>query len=116
MSGRAAPAPARSVVVVGEPVEEAVAWRPSPTMRPFVAGYVGWRQDGVAPRVHRGLPSRHLTLVVGLDGPVEVVGPAGERHRYGALVGGLHDAPVGIPQPSRHEGIQLSVTPGSLRA
>lgn len=100
-----------------EPVEEMVAWRPAPALRPLVAGYSGWRHDGLAPRVHRGLPSRHLTVVLGLDGPVEVAAASDPTPRaFDAPVGGLHDAPARVAQPSRQEGVQLSLTPAGARA
>jgi AraC-like DNA-binding protein len=38
-------------------------WRvPAPPLRPFIAGYAGYRQAGVAPGLHRGLPSRFAVL------------------------------------------------------
>ena len=98
--------------------EWAVA-RPAPALRPFVAHYVGYRQTGQPPSVHRGLPSPHLTLVLTLDEPLVVTAhadPAQPPGAYGALLGGLHTRPVLIAQGSTSAGVQVSLHPTAARA
>ena len=41
----------------GEQVNEAVAGQPARPLRPFIAHYSGYRQAGIEPTEHRGLPS-----------------------------------------------------------
>ncbi len=51
---------------------EFVVHRPGGPLRGLVADAVGYRQDGLEPGVHRGLPSPALTLIVTLDDPLEI--------------------------------------------
>ncbi len=90
-----------------------VTWavrRPHPVVRPLVTRYVGYAQEDVTLAVHRGLPSRHVTLVISLAGPVRM----GGRHLQ-ALVGGLHTSAVLIRQDRVQEGIQLELDPLGVR-
>jgi hypothetical protein len=42
--------------------DESVRSLPAPALRPFIAYYSGYRQAGIEPGRHRGLPSPYLTL------------------------------------------------------
>jgi hypothetical protein len=42
-------------------MDEHVMRRPVAGLRPLIAGYSGYRQAGLPPAVHRGLPSPYLT-------------------------------------------------------
>lgn len=102
-----------------EPVSEAVVRRPAPELATHVRAYVGYREEGLAPGLHRGLPSGSLTFVLPLvdrlvlaDSP----GLAGSGRDYDALVSGLHTGPALIAHPGRQVGIQLDVTPLGCRA
>ena len=55
---------------VDEPIDEHCRWRPAEPLRPLVAHYTGYRQRGVPPALHRGLPSPFLTLIFTLDEPM----------------------------------------------
>ncbi|MGH9040115.1 MAG: hypothetical protein ACRDZ3_07780 [Acidimicrobiia bacterium] len=57
-----------------EPVVEMVTGTPAPPLRRLVGTYVGYRQEGIDQQLHRGLPSRHLTIVLSLDRPLELAG------------------------------------------
>jgi AraC-like DNA-binding protein len=95
-----------------------IAHRPHPALRGLVADAVGYRQEGLAPGTHRGLPSPTLTLVVPLDGPLDVAAhpdPAQAPGRYDALLGGLHTTPALIRHPGRQAGLQLSLAPLGAR-
>lgn len=88
-------------------------------LRPFVAAAIGYRQEGLAPGMHRGLPSPHLTFVVTLDEPLVLAAHPDPRQapgRYDGLVGGLHTRPALIEHPGRQAGMQLSLTPLGARA
>lgn len=90
-----------------------VTWavrRPHPVVRPLVTRYVGYAQDDVTLPVHRGLPSRHVTLVISLAGPVRSAG-----HSLQALIGGLHTRAVLIRQDRVQEGLQLELDPLGVR-
>ncbi|HWC38237.1 MAG TPA: helix-turn-helix domain-containing protein [Acidimicrobiales bacterium] len=99
---------------------ERVIGLPAPGLRPLVSRYVGYRRKGFAPRLHRGLPSRHVTLIISLAAPVHVAalpGPVrpGGGH-FAALAGGLHAAPVTITMDGQDHGLHLEVTPAGARA
>lgn len=95
-------------------VDEHVMRRPAAGLRPLIAGYSGYRQAGLPPAVHRGLPSPYLTLIVTLDDPLVVAGhpdPGQPAGRYDTLVGGLHTAPALITHEGRQSGIQVALSP-----
>jgi AraC-like DNA-binding protein len=101
------------------PVNESVWAFPAPALRPFIARYVGYRQSGVPPARHRGLPSPYLTVIFTLDDPLTLAGHPDPRQSpgsYRTLVGGLHTAPALITHPGRQSGIQLAVSPLGARA
>jgi AraC-like DNA-binding protein len=100
-------------------VQEWVVSPVHPALRPFVATAVGYRQDGLAPGLHRGLPSPYLTFVVTLDDPLVMAAHPDPRQppgRYDGLIGGLHTRPALIAHPGRQAGLQLSLTPLGARA
>ncbi|NMO51378.1 helix-turn-helix transcriptional regulator [Actinoplanes sp. TBRC 11911] len=100
-------------------VDEYVQARPCAALRPFVAFYSGYRQHGMAPGRHRGLPSPYLTLIFTLDEPLVVAAHPDPRQAAGtfdALIGGLHVAPALITHPGRQSGVQVAVRPLGCRA
>ena len=100
-------------------VNEYVVARPSPALRPYVAHYSGYRQRGLPPGRHRGLPSPYLTLVLTIDEPLVIAAHPDHRQapgRYDALLGGLHLSPAMITHPGRQSGVQVAVNPLGCRA
>jgi len=100
-------------------VNESRRRRPAPPLRPFVEWYAGFRQAGVAPARHRGLPSPALTFILTLDDPLVVAAhsdPLQPPEKYTTLLGGLHTAPALITHEGRQSGIQLALTPLGARA
>jgi AraC-like DNA-binding protein len=100
-------------------VSEYAQARPSPALRPYIAVYSGYRQHGVPPASHRGLPSPYVTLILTLDEPLVVAAhPDGRQApgRYDALIGGLHLRPAMIVHDGRQSGVQVSVHPLGCRA
>ena len=92
---------------------------PHPALRPFVAAIVGYRHEGLAPGVHRGLPSPFLTLIVTADEPLEIAAhadPSQAPDRYDAMIGGLHTRPALVAHQGRQFGVQVSLTPLGARA
>lgn len=90
-----------------------------PRVRPFAGWYSGYRETGVPPAAHSGLPSPFLTLIVTLDDPLHVAAhpdPSTPPGRYDTLVGGLHTVPVTITHDGRQSGIQIAVSPLGARA
>ncbi len=70
------------------------------------------------PGVHRGLPSRHLTFIVTLDGTVDLAcmpDSAAPPASFTALAGGLHARPALISHDGHQHGIQLHLTPLGAR-
>ncbi|MER7753207.1 helix-turn-helix domain-containing protein [Kitasatospora sp. NPDC097643] len=100
-------------------VDEAVRVRPATALRPYVAWYAGYRQRGIAPAVHRGLPSPYLTFILTLDEPLVIAGhpdPAQSPGAYRTLLGGLHTSPALITHEGRQSGVQIAVHPLAARA
>jgi hypothetical protein len=75
-------------------VDEHCRRAPAEPLRHYVAWYTGYRQRGVPPARHRGLPSPFLTLIFTLDEPLTVLahpdpgqppevggGPGGDRRQ-----------------------------------
>jgi AraC-like DNA-binding protein len=104
----------------GALVTDEHVWRvPGGRLRPFVSWYTGYRQAGLAPRRHRGLPSPALTFIVTLDDPLVIEAhpdPGQAPGSYDTLLGGLHTSPALIGGDGRQSGIQLALTPLGARA
>ncbi|WP_127542465.1 helix-turn-helix transcriptional regulator [Actinoplanes sp. OR16] len=99
--------------------DEYVQARPADALRPYAGLYSGYRQCGVAPGRHRGLPSPYLTLIFTLDDPLVVAAHPDPRQRPGefaALIGGLHLTPALITHDGRQSGVQVAVSPAGCRA
>lgn len=99
-------------------IDESVRVRPAPALRSAAAWYSGYRQVGVAPALHRGLPSPFLTVIFTLDDPLTIVrhaDPAQPGGDYPALLGGLHTAPAFIRHDGRQAGIQVALDPLAAR-
>ena len=95
-----------------------VARRPAPALRPLIDSYIGYRIAG-RPGVHRGLPSRHLTLIVSIGEPIDVLAQTDPRQapdRYRFVAGGLQDRPALIATPAHQEGVAVELTPLGSRA
>ena len=97
------------------------AWvqrRPAPALRPVIDSYVGYRVTG-RPGVHRGLPSRHLTLIVSIGEPIEVLAQTDPRQapdRYRFVASGLQVRAAVIATPAVQEGVAIELTPLGSRA
>jgi uncharacterized protein DUF6597 len=103
----------------GGPIDESVLRRPAAELRPFLARYSGYRQAGVAPARHAGLPSPYLTMIFTLDEPLHVAAhpdPAQPGGDFATLAGGLHRVPAQITHDGYQSGIQLAVNPLGARA
>ncbi|WP_232247415.1 helix-turn-helix domain-containing protein [Kitasatospora azatica] len=99
-------------------VDEAVQARPAPALRPYAAWYSGYRQVGVPPMTHRGLPSPYLTLILTLDEPLTLAAhpdPAQRPGEYRTLLGGLHTAPALIIHRGCQSGVQVALSPLGAR-
>ncbi len=87
---------------------------PHPALGNLVTSYIGYRQHDVTLQMHRGLPSRHVTLIVSLADPVRIVGmPGGGQSPASlqALIGGMHTAPALIAQDTYQCGMHLELNP-----
>jgi AraC-like DNA-binding protein len=100
-------------------IDEHARHDPPASLRPFVSGYAGYRQEGVAPARHRGLPSPELTFIVTLDDPLAIDAhpdPGQPADTYNTLLGGLHTSPALVSHQGRWSGVQLGLTPLGARA
>jgi AraC-like DNA-binding protein len=100
-------------------VSEAVAIRATGPLGAVVGEHHGYRQRGVAPGRHLGLPSPFLTVIFTLDEPLRIarhVDPAQPPGAYETLIGGLHTSPAVIEHDGSQAGIQLQVSPLGARA
>jgi AraC-like DNA-binding protein len=100
-------------------VSESVRGAPAAPLRGLLSGYSGYRQEGVQPGRHRGLPSPFLTLIITLDDPLTVArhpDPADRPGDYLTLAGGLHTEPALITHTGRQSGIQVGLSPLGARA
>jgi AraC-like DNA-binding protein len=101
------------------PVSESARGAPAGPLRGLIGWYSGYRQDGVPPARHRGLPSPYLTLIITLDDPLTVArhpDPADRPGDYRTLLGGLHTTPALITHPGRQSGVQVQLSPLGARA
>ena len=100
-------------------VDEHCRQRPAGPLHPYVAHYTGYRQRGVPPGRHRGLPSPFLSLIFTLDEPLVILAHPDPRQPpgdFGALLGGLHSAPALITHDGAQSGIQVALRPLGARA
>ncbi len=106
-------------VPVAAVVDEHHRYRPGEPLRRYVAWYTGYRQRGIAPARHRGLPSPYLTMIVTLDEPLSIEAhpdPGQPPGEFGTLLGGLHSSPALIRHDGAQSGIQLALKPPGVRA
>jgi AraC-like DNA-binding protein len=99
-------------------VDEYAEHTPSPALRPYLASCSGYRQAGMPPGTHRGLPSPYLTMVITIDDPIVMAAhpdPAQRPGSYATLVGGLHARPALITVPGRQSGVFLGLHPLGAR-
>jgi AraC-like DNA-binding protein len=100
-------------------IDEHCRRRPAEPLRRYVAHYTGYRQRGVPPSRHRGLPSPFLTLIFTLDEPLVILAHPDPRQppgEFGTLLGGLHSAPALITHDGAQSGIQVALRPLGARA
>jgi AraC-like DNA-binding protein len=100
-------------------IDEHCRWVPAEPLRRYLAAYTGYRQRGVPPARHRGLPSPCLTLIFTLDEPLTIVthpDPGQLPGEFGTLLGGLHSTPALITHDGAQSGIQVALRPLGARA
>jgi AraC-like DNA-binding protein len=100
-------------------VDEHHRYIPAEPLRRYVAAYTGYRQRGLAPARHRGLPSPYLTLIFTLDEPLTIEAhpdPGQPPGEFGTLLGGLHSVPALITHAGAQSGIQVALRPLGARA
>jgi AraC-like DNA-binding protein len=83
----------------------------APQLEGLISGYTGIRYEGFPPGIHRGLPSRHLTVVVSLGAPIRVGGEP-----FVALAAGLHTKSAVIAHDGSQDIVSLELTPAGARS
>jgi len=108
-----------TAAVDGRGVSNHASRPPAPALDGLVGWYVGYRDAGVTPATHRGLPSPGLTVIFTLDDVLTIAqhpDPAQPAGSFDTLVGGLHTRPALITHQGRQSGIQLALNPLGARA
>lgn len=88
-------------------------WRTSAALRPLVSEIWAWRTPAGPPGTHQGVSSGHLTVILCLDGAVELLRKPDPVHgsgRFVASAAGLHAAPAVIATGEPQAGLQLALT------
>ncbi len=101
------------------PVNESALRLPAPALRSFIASYSGFRQAGVPPARHAGLPSPYMTVIFTLDEPLTIAAhpdPAQPGGDFVTLAGGLHTSPALVTHEGYQSGIQIALSPLGARA
>jgi AraC-like DNA-binding protein len=115
----AGPADLRAAGPADEPIDDHCRRAPAEPLRRYIAWYAGYRQRGLAPARHRGLPSPFLTLIFTLDEPLVMLAhpdPGQPPGEFATLLGGLHATPALMIHDGAQSGIQLAVRPLGVRA
>ncbi len=102
-----------------EPQVEWVTGAPSGALRGLVDRYVGYRMVGFPPGTHRGLPSRHMTLIASIGAPIDVTvqtNPVQRPGSYRAVVSGLQASAAEITHSGSQEGVAIELSPLGCRA
>ncbi len=93
--------------------------RPSAVLAPFVQRFIGYRLEGFAPGVHRGLPSRQLSFIVSFDKPVDMLALPDPRQPPAAMdafVGGLHTRAALLGHDGNQHGLAVELLEHDLRS
>jgi AraC-like DNA-binding protein len=97
-----------------------MAWhRPPAALRPWVSSCVGYSLPAGPPGVHQGVASGHLTLILCLDGSIELLANADRSKppgRFTSMISGLHDGPALIATGEAQTGLQIALTWQGARA
>jgi AraC-like DNA-binding protein len=64
---------------------------------------------------HIGMPSTSVTLVIPVEGPLDLSMPGSGRRRLTLCLSGLHDGPTTIHHDGTQRGLQLALDPLRLR-
>ena len=98
----------------------APVWRkPAPALLRWVTAYTGYRMEAGPAGVHQGVASAHLTVLLCLDGKVEMLANADRANPPGAFVAsvsGLHAGPAEIATGPAQTGLQVRLTWRGARA
>ncbi len=101
------------------PEQQLAVHRPAGPLAVVAPSMTGYLDRGLAPAVHRGLPSPWLTVIITVDSPCRVVAqpdPSQPAQEYPALIGGLHVSPALIAHDGEQSGVQVALDPLAARA
>lgn len=93
--------------------------KPAPELAGWIERYVGYRMVGGPGGVHRGLPSRHPTFIVGIGEPIGVIrqtDPWQAPRDYRVVISGFQATHALIAHDGRQEGVAFELTPLGFRA
>lgn len=93
--------------------------RPAAPLRDLVSAVCGYRMEAGPPGTHQGVASGHLTVVLCLDGKLEMISNADPTRPPGAftaMVSGLYAGPAEVATGAAQTGLQLDLTWRGARA
>lgn len=94
-------------------------YRPAAHLRDWVSTFCGYRTAAGPRGAHQGVASGHLTVVLCLDGRLEMLAnadPAKPPGVFTAMASGLYAAPARIATGEASEGLQIDLTWRGARA
>lgn len=100
---------------VAEQLPEYVRRRPHPALAGLVLDYSGYREHSDTPLRRRQAPTGSCTLILSLDPPIRLHGPAGPVVRRSFLAG-MHDRAVVTEYVGAQAGVQVDLTPLGVHA
>jgi AraC-like DNA-binding protein len=87
---------------------------PTPRLQSVIDHYVGYRMTGRPAGVHRGVPSRYMTLIVSIGNSIDVIAqtdPAQAPRSYRCVISGLQASSALIAHDGNQEGVAIELTP-----
>jgi AraC-like DNA-binding protein len=103
---------------MAESISDFATATPSPGLRPYVDGYMGYKLAGFPPGLHRGLPGRRITFIVSIGPQIDVVqqtNPVQAPDSYRCVFGGLQATTAVISHTGYQEGVSIELSPLGCR-
>jgi AraC-like DNA-binding protein len=101
------------------PRSEYLTRPPAPVLTPYIERYIGYRLIGFPAGVHKGLPSRYMTLIVSIGPAIDVIAQTDSAQTpdsYRCVVGGLQASTALIAHDGNQEGVAIQLAPLGCRA
>ncbi|MGQ0678096.1 MAG: helix-turn-helix domain-containing protein [Actinomycetota bacterium] len=114
-NGGRGPGGGRVLTPITAPISEGIALLPAAPLRRYIDRYIGYRLEGFPAGVHRGVPSRHLTFIISLGEPIQVLGMPGSNGPFAGVLSGMHPGAVSLPHDGNQVGLVAEISPLGAR-